>query len=196
MDTVSHGLLNEVSHSSRHRRSQSLRTLTYVATLAVAAYSVYRWYTQAEEEEDCNVTSAGAAADGDKGWSVENAQSVSRPPSFVEDVPRPAYARQGSFQVTDESGQQHGAINDVRASQWSWLVDKEKPKEAKASSFKKRGMGVNGSSRRSRDEDSSSADELGGGTAPAPGRKKGVKFKLDERANFYGFGVTHASSNR
>ena len=37
---------------------------------------------------------------------------------------------------------------------------------------------MNGSSRRSRDEDSSSADELGGGTAPAPGRKKGVKFKL------------------
>ena len=119
------------------QRGEPLLTPSSVAVASYAdirgniggqAYSVYRWYTQAEEEEDCNVTSAGAAADGDKGWSVENAQSVSRPPSFVEDVPRPAYARQGSFQVTDEMAQLVPSTM-FGASQWSWLVDKESRKK-------------------------------------------------------------------
>lgn len=125
------------------------RALRYAAAAAVA-YAVYRWYAWRREDDD------------------EKEEKMSHEAEPIDG--HNGRKRRPSFSVTDEHGSPQGAVADSRAQSWGWLVDAEKPREAKAV------LKSNESEREAR---------LG---ATEPARKsKQVKFRLDSRTNFYGF---------
>lgn len=114
---------------------------------------------------------AGAAAFLIYTWYTteeEEQEEAERPPT---PPPRVKSQRRPSFSVRDEQGGEQGAVADERAQSWGWLVDVAKPADGKAAI-----KGV----------DAMREANLGA-TEPPPQQKKSVKFRLDDRANFYGF---------
>ncbi len=160
--------------------------------LAGALYVVYRYlYGDEDDHED-----------------VDDFAGPRRPP-----MP-PRHERQPSFTIQSD-GQTRGALEDARAHQWGWLVDAHAPlapterktKPAPVLRHKRRPSGQTGSEYSGSDlelRDAQSASDSGyrsddstaslslhpGGGSLASARKA-VRFRLDERAGFYGFVFTY-----
>uniref|UniRef100_A0A7S2CHE5 Uncharacterized protein n=1 Tax=Haptolina brevifila TaxID=156173 RepID=A0A7S2CHE5_9EUKA len=160
---------------------QRRRQVAWLITAAATAVALYRLYHEEDEDEDVDITQMSGSGN-DANESNANAEAKAKIEQMAHEARR--RTRSPSFSVTNEHGEDRGALLDERAHAWGWLMDPKPLGPAAKSS-------IEPALRRHRC--SSPNDELAKLTesvAP-PMPRKSVRFRLDEDAMFYGFVFTY-----
>lgn len=146
-----------------------------VLLAGAAAYALWRFMQDEEDDQDVKAgdttapdkTSDQASTDG------EDTSTVAHPEHGDPCAARKLRDRCPSFSVTDENGDDKGALSDARAHAWGWLVD-TRPLAPAANPNMEPAL---------RQRQRREANSDGQGAAP----RKSVRFRLDEDSMFYGF---------